>query len=69
MFHVYGDYAIQQARHVRSCMRVAEQQPLGTSPKRLSWCFSNFPYTNRREVTKFENIGQPRVRRIISLDF
>jgi hypothetical protein len=32
-------------------------------------CFSNFSYTNWREVTKFENNEQPRVRQIISIDF
>jgi len=32
-------------------------------------CFSNFSYTNWREVTKFENTDRPRVGQIISIDF
>jgi len=42
---------------------------LGPPTNDQSDLFSNFSYTNDREVMKFENTEQPRVRQIISIDF
>jgi hypothetical protein len=37
---------------------------LGRPANHPTSCFSNCPYTNRREVTKFENVESPEVRNL-----
>ena len=61
-FHVRDDYVTQQAQECGVRRRVANEQYPGTTTNHQSDCFSNFSYANWREVTKFENTEQPRVR-------
>jgi len=62
VFHVHNDYATQQGQHSRVRKRVAASQSSGTIPKRLERLFLPLFIQNRREVTKFENAGQPKAR-------